>query len=383
MRNRVLGILLIIGTSCGNDNDYIIETNESNLKSLLVEVDTIRIQLDSVSLKSYDEVNYINSNGVGYIVSLNKLRNSIDIFDTSKQQITKHISIEDNKGLLGEIRGFYAFDFNNMVIITPGKLVFFDSNGVINDYVDFYKLNGYDYSKLGEPAITPQFPLNISFFNGSPTMLFYSYREAKEYINHDAVLQYETTTKKLNVLPIQYSDYFKDNEGKLGFLAYLNLGHVSKDYIVYNFVYESNVYRYNRVTQKTELFGGKINDVDPLAKVFEDGGVDDEMSNHAIENPHYFRLLYDQQNKLYYRPVWKQIKYRQGGNYFNSFIDKELIVSIFDEKLNLVGNHYLPKNTYAIHRWFMSDKGLVLSPTHPNSKFSDEDVLEFHIYRFK
>jgi hypothetical protein len=381
LRSLTLGIIALIVFSCRNSNDFVVESS-GNLKESILNVDTIRIDLDSLGLNAYDEYSYVTNNGSEYLLCLNQKLKGIDIFNLTTREFSGRFFFNDKRQIINDVRAFYAKDFSSMYLISPGKLIFTDSTGEVDSYINLYKLVNGDYKKYGEPAVTLHFPLNHSHHNNKPTILLYTFRQPDEYVSADIVLELQLQDSSTNLLPIQYSDYFKNSSGKLGFLTYMNLGEVNEQYIVYNFVYESNIYRYTRSNGTIEVYGGTVAGVNPLAKTFNGESDNQSLSIHALENPHYFRLLHDSEKHLYYRPVWKQIDYEDSNGLFNSFVDKELLISVFDSQFRLLDNLQLPKNTYSIHRWFVSKNGLALSPTHPSSKFMNENTLEFHIFSF-
>ncbi|MBT1690800.1 DUF4221 domain-containing protein [Dawidia soli] len=387
MRKVTLPIILIgLLSACSHDrSQYIKETTLVETVNVRATVDTIRILLDSIGLNSYIDFSYFITSDKEYFLGRNNSGKCFDLFDLTSRKFVTHIFLKDENDLIADVKAVKAIDFDNILVMLRGKLLTIDSSGVIKQTIDLYKIMGADFERLGDPAVHNHFPLNYLPSEQGGTTLFYSHRSTSNYVGKDVVLEFDHNANKLTLLPIKYSPYYSDKDGYLGYLTYINFGDATIDYIYYNFAYESNLYRFNRHNQQSEVFGGEVHGVRPLATALESPNEDQQQwTTHAIENAHYFRPLYDQFRHLIYRPVWKDIKYEREDSYFNDFIDKNLVISVFDDHgMKPIANHTLPPMRYAIHKWFVSKDGLALSPTHPENKNVKKNTLELHVFRFE
>lgn len=138
----------------------------------------------------------------------------------------------------------------------------------------------------------------------------------------------------------------------------------SPDIVIYN--------RYNgdikRLTAKSRL---QHKDFTPLSLHYSK-----EMNrkmDHLVENPLYMKIIYDKYRSCYYRILLnaKEIKNEDGS--YNTFSDKDLIISVFDKNFRLLTD----VNAGSNHLWdysFATPKGLYILRISDNTHIKQATI---------
>lgn len=368
------GFLFIssIFASCHTDNT----TNQTSSSHLTYQVDSISIPLDTLSLPRYDFFHHYKDTLFAYNLSTH----SMDIFSLSSKKILRHVILDrEGSNGVGQIEGLYVHRPDSVFVYANKKLYVLDDQGKIRQSISLVR--SLDYQKFGSLAANLHFRLQ---YDAKRKTVFLLSIYAPGNYNNPFISTLNLNSEEFSQLPINYSDYYINNQGNVGYLAYPNKDLIYHDLLVYNFLYESNIYTYDLKNRKKSVYKAESRFSPSYASIFSIKNQNpDDWSKHSLENPHYFHVLYDPYRQLYYRFHWGQVSYQTTHGQTSTFLDKELFLMVFDERFNILKEIKLPKDIFIIHSWFVGKEGLYVSPTHPKNKNQEEDKLNFQIFKFE
>ncbi len=342
--------------------------------SVSLKTTSIRIEIDSSLLPSYDVFYVYSDPKKEYFYGYNRYYHTLDIFDLDELKFDFHIQLErQGPNGIGDVEGFFILSKDSIFIFSRHFLAVMNHEGYFLTKIQLTKIG--DYKQFGELGVNPHF--KAEYIQKMGKFLLYSFYPEKMRLSGPIITSLDFNSRKLYQLPIYNSVYHDDVEGELGFITYLNKFYVNDELLVYNFQYESNVYTYNLLTGEKKSYGGKSRFSPGLVTPVNKKNPD-HWERHAVENPHYFHILFDPLKKMYYRFHWGMVNYSDNGR-FNSFIDKPLYLMIFNEKFEIIGEIKLPDYKYKLHSWTITNNGILISKAHPMSKDLNENFLEFDL----
>jgi hypothetical protein len=229
----------------------------------------------------------------------------------------------------------------------------------------------FNFDGGGEPSINFYFKLryqpvskSIAFF------IVYHNTDQKSKGNLPLIGSLNLKTLETNYLPVYHTDFFKENDGNVGFVTYLGFNNFLEGNMIFNYQYQSNIYSLNTKGKLKE--GKEVKHILPLINL-------DNIDSHAITNTHYLSPIPDPWRKLIYRFNWEApIKGKE-----ISFLEKKTSLTVFDSELKKLQHYSLPDYTYQINNWFVTKKGLFLNVAHPAKPDLQENILEFDVISFK
>ena len=152
---------------------------------------------------------------------------------------------------------------------------------------------------------------------------------------------------------------------------------------VYSFAYMDDLLIVNPKTSEVEYKSGKSQYINKI-KYPSYQGVDDETLQRKIcEYPAYGNILYDPDNKVYYRIAYvpqeidkdvKPLSLLRSGR-------KQFSIIIFDEHFNIIGEHLFPPYTYNPRLCFITKGKLYISTNHVMNPNYSDDVLSFQMIK--
>lgn len=381
MKNIKLNFLLVLYLICHfiwGCNSYKLAENIDSEVDFSYKIDTVLIPIDSSSLHYYNFYSTFIEGRCSHLAGYNKHNHTIDVFDLEKNNFSYAIQL-DNQGpnAIGEIEGLFwhtrdsifVYSANTLSIINDSgnlieRIVLAGANPEVTYLNNLYFRTFYNKEKNA-----------VYFFNLTPA------DKKTKYLNAPLVSKLNLSSHKLEDLPITYSDYYKENNGELGFLSWLNLWETMDGRIVYNFQFESNIYTYDFDSKEVRVYGARTKKFNNLSSLIKTNAEGDLWVRHALENTHLFPVIYDKYRNLFYRFNWGNISYLKEDGLYNSFIDKPLSLTVLDADFNLLMEVPFPENTININTWFVSKDGLYISPTHPRKKDVKLDYLEFYVIK--
>lgn len=156
----------------------------------------------------------------------------------------------------------------------------------------------------------------------------------------------------------------------------------TNQYILYNFPISSNIYRINIETGKESAFGGKSRYTPNMVSELTMPYNMNDVSQHIIDNVHFFEIQHDPQRNIYYRLHLDKSEYSSTIPFNTLYDGKKLYLTSFDDKFRITSEVLLDKNTYNyFNSWGVMNKGLFL--TKDNSLNEDKDFELFQLVVLK
>lgn len=386
---KILGatVSLLLFISCNSDHKYILSAKRADKQKLTI--DSVSIPLPVNGLHQYFTFSVAEIGGSTFFIGYNATNGSLDIYNLDQPSFVKQILLSqsplfsnlDKKDLdkSKSVADITLISFDSIFInLSNKRMLLIDSSFHIKQDIDLSTARGINNKELYGMPVTYSHACKMTWSEDGMMMeqLF-----GDMPVKRPSFVLLNMKDTSLQSLPLYHSDFFYDKKGNMGMLGQVNVAEAQKDsFLTYNFTYESNIYQYNYQTQYVTAYGGKSalskNIIKPL--VPEEVKEEMEWRIHLIENPQFFPVIYDKYKHLYYRFHLKEIDYKN-GKYFNSVLDKELILMVFNEDFELVYEEALPGNRYASYSWFITPKGLFISPTHKKNENTDGTVLKFNI----
>ncbi len=345
-------------------------------------VDTLNIPIDSTSQNFYFIFNHFKRNNSEYLVYFNSYRHSLDIINLDSQKVSNIIFLEKegNNGIMNPT----SVHFQNQ------DSIFIYSN--YNQTLALLNLNGKVYqtyhlgshkakNDIGDLLADHNFPMQYD--NKSGNMYFYHVHsgDIPKSISSSIVATFNIHNNQISLLPIKYSANYINEKGQFGNFWNANLS-IADNKLIYNFQAESGIYT-------ADLEGNKQNNHEAKSKFTKNQvsayNPNEDGEKHGIENPAFFRVLHDPYRHLYYRFHWGDIPHKNDKGKLNTFLDKPLFLTVFDEKFNVLEEIKMPEQTYAVYTWFVNSKGLCINSGNAILKNAnqEEGKMEIHVYQFE
>jgi hypothetical protein len=361
-----------------NQEEPLLDTKYSSSTIKNIKIDTLSNSIDSVSTDYYSGVsNVYQTANVVYAVFYNKSTHSLDWLSLNDSLHSFH-TILDSQGpnATGIIEGLYVHNFDSIFV---------------NDGFNLMIIN-----KLGkiEMKMKNTFNPNRSFrmYNYNSSNLFYN-KKRKSIIGHiffiDNSLTIETPSMaeifiengSFRFLHASYPQSYINQRNNLGSTICINTSYAD-DFVIYNFSSESNIFTYNLYTDEIKFYGGKSK----LSKNKSEGlksNSDEKKWIHYIENPKFFKVIFDPTRNVYIRLHWKEIDYHKTNSRFNTPYEKEIIMSVYSRQFELIDEFTLPPNTYLIDSEFITSIGFSINANHPKNALYDPEKHKLHAYNFE
>lgn len=99
---------------------------------------------------------------------------------------------------------------------------------------------------------------------------------------------------------------------------------------------------------------------------------------HFLENPKFFTTVYSTNDNRYYRLHWKEIIYQINASTFSAAYEKPIILSVYNQNLELLYEMELPENQYLVDFLISSPQGIVLNANHFHNENYEINTMELH-----
>lgn len=357
-----------------------------------IKIDSIQIPMKQAYIGPYFTYTQYSEHDVDYLLGYNPISSSIDIFDLTNRKRFKQLSLIgkslsfknlDKKDLdkSRSVADIGIIDFSSIILNYGNeKLIVIDTN-----------LRKKQEISMDGISIQNNMPGRLISYSHDFKMFFYNNQLVlnQVYNNFDlnkkmpAFASLNISTGRLTFLPISYSDYLYKIKGSAGFLtSIVTSEHQKQGVLTYSYLYESNIYQYNPKNSTITCYGGTPSKGKNLADSisYSKGEDPKKWVTHNIENSQFFNVMYDKYRHVYYRFSLRNIA-QENGKYFNSILDKPLVLMIFNEKFEVIKEIELPMYKYSPNTWFITKEGLFVSPTHRKNKFVDPLHLRFDIIK--
>jgi|GEM_PF-1252504 len=394
--NLFLFLLLLTHLLCCKQSiadKYLVKTKWAGERDKYsFKTDSIRIPIS----KSYSHVYFTyalyHAGQTDYFIGYNPKNASIDVYNLSKRTPVKQIELRKDSTFINKLdkqdldKGRSITDI--CVVNLDSIIVNLSNQQLIVLDTSVRKKRVLRLDQLGYRNNIAAFPISYStYFKmtalNNKLLMNLIYADDDWVKKRPCFALLDVKEEKLVPLPLYYSDYFYHINGKTGFLGHINVSEFQKSgLITYNYLYESNIYQYNPTDSMITCYGASTshgrNLVEPF--IFRDG---DNLKNweiHNIESMQFFNVMYDEFRDVYYRFSLRNINYRN-GRYFNSVLEKPLVLMIFNKNFEVIKEIELPLYLYAANTWFVTAEGLFISATNQKKENIDPGFLTYHIFK--
>lgn len=358
------------------------KTNDKTVPIITFTIDSLNVKIDTNALNSY----YVFSvqKNTSHFIGYNNLKHSLDLFDLEKKKYLRSIVLaKEGPNQISEIRGIDFISSDSIFVSDQNfSLKIVGANGQVKSTFNLLNSMTGNPRFIGEPIVNQY--VRLQYLPKRKSIIFFSAQQSKDLLKQSIFAEFNLQTGKLKPLPIYFSEYYQKNEGKFGFMSYANCTPLNDSLIIYNFLYEKDIYTLNLLSNTIRKYQ-EPNSSFIIGKALTVGTPNEEnlekLQIHAIENPHYFQVLVDDEKELFYRFSWEGIPYEANDKTFKPFMDKNIVLSVFDKNLNLIGETKLKANTYMVFSWFVTKEGIYIGNTHPKNNDIRENILSFHLLK--
>lgn len=319
--------------------------------------------------------------GKPYLFNANWNTNSLQIYDLKNQVLEKELVFEREGDRGIEWNYFHVQSLDSIFLFPPfgNRFVLTDTSGVINNQIRFELPTGY----------STIFPHN-SYYVSPPAVigkeLIVKVRGDKRLTEYtqgnldsmslEAAINLETGAVRM--LPPGFpNDYLSSGSKQLEY-SIINLGGKK----IASFMGDHRLYTSDHNSEAWTVIDSKSqfldNQMPTIPKDIDSRG----MSEYAFAKSRYESLVYDS---------FRQVFYRFGYPTFAFENDEELralrnsppafVVMVFDEELQFLTETKFEAGTYFPTNFFVGEKGLYISLSHPDNPEIKEDEMVFGLIK--
>lgn len=286
---------------------------------------------------------------------------------------SKIIDLDKN----GDLNSFHVHNLDSIFIAQEYLLTLLDTTGVQqtlainpqikNSWPKHYLKNLHDAPIYFDPTIQK---VISTVYCGA------CYQHKPDYYTTSIEAAIDMNTEKITTFPITYPAKFIDNY--YGFTNQISKT-IRGDSSIYSFSIDPNIYIFNRKTNEIRTFGGRSSyqkeEIRTLDKKDKSDG--DVQFRHWILSAYYGHIDYDPYRKLYYRFFMPGLPDKNEEGLYNGINDKQLILMVFDENLELLDEIDLGVGKYFRYHSFVTKDGLHLPNTKEKKEYFSFDIFQF------
>lgn len=360
------------------------EENQSSNAELLSVIDSIHIDLDSLTAKNWHLIqNYKHSNS-DYLVFHDVISSDPDyiiFFDLQKRKTAFKIKLE-GKGPngIGKLNGFYVHSLDSIFVLSSYSYSLFltDTTGTIKNRYKLIKSEINDDSAM--PFVQTKAPMFIKndtlYIPAIPDTepFFTNYEKSNLLI----ALNLKTSVFKYK---IRFPDVYKPNywiyDHTMSSFAY----NPNANKFVVSYPIDPKVYVYSQDSiQRKEVRSDFINNdisLSPLPKYTEDR---EELLTFQFSTDKFEAVYYDPYRNLYYRVCRKKYDERSIKKMINGESGKPPLstIIVFNEKFEKLGEQTFENGIYSLYHFVITEKGIML---RKNGK--SEDAVSYYLFQVK
>jgi hypothetical protein len=389
---RKIGLLtrffiLFLLVSCRNGG------NENVINQVLTySVDTVSIDVNEYQLFDYPRSSIFKTDSIDYFYGYNQPFHRLDIFSLSDRAFIKSIPLStDGPNALDT-----PFDF---FIHKPDSIFFYGSNyslNIINELGVLISKNllstSRNVSGIGKQKVgflSDPLSFKLYFDSESSSVFFHSY--SMESLPNQAKYYQVPVLAEINLATGEAKDYpfyFPD--------SYLMEGEYLGEYMNPNIVVDDSLIIFSFPTSPViNVYNRKLDKL--VSKRIESGFTKNTVKsmpsetyseiqlrlNHLIENPYFYKTVFDPFRNLFYR-THRGEHPNPDLNLSNvDFSCTKNYLTVLDKDLNLLQEIELQAHKYDATSFFVTKDGLYLPFSHYLNKDVREDKLVFHVFKFE
>jgi hypothetical protein len=370
----LLFLFSAIFISCEGYTKSFLDTHYSLDEKLSLKIDSIVIPLDSISLPVYlSRASYYENDTSSFLYVFNNKTWNIDVFNLKESRIEGHIHLlmEGNNGV-NDVISLQVISMDSILIYDGINYIFLNKYGhVIRRINGIIEKDGFTGTLDANGFTVPRYISPENRIYGR----YMTSREPYLYPEKELFAFYDIATEHWEVLSPVIPNYFENNWTYLGMNNRLNIN-VSNDRISYTFsaLPEVFVYFFN---ENKEMSSGGESRITNNSVYFYNGHSDLAKLQHWFDNPVFGPLIYNSDQKLYYRQMFgefiKEPLYSPNGDFL-----RKTYLSVFDDSLHIIFETELPNYKFNFSDFFMSKKGLLIYGNNPfNPNINDEELVVY------
>ncbi len=352
-------------------------------KYILQTTNEVILPIDEGTLPYTKAMFSFREGGIDYLGYLNQGRNEILIFDLDNQTVHKKISLEqEGENGVGSVRGFMYFTKDSIFITSNSdkRLYLVNDSGRVIDKFSYRKTSDdkdtgvafYSRTNINTPLIKVGSKVYLTnYIPGNFANL------TQQHLNKLSVCtELDLHSGDVNLLAMSFpDDYWSDGSRHEPSYARIFDGE--------RFVYLWRYYDNLLVTTDHETI-----EKFPMSSYYFNKIAHKPLHNdlqlhikHLLESPSFFNVIYDEYRKLYYVFAYPGIEVEKGEDVMKlwQFLPVFSVI-IFDRDFQKIGETKMPKNTYHIENYFVTEKGLHISKSHPLNKDFNENSIKFDVF---
>jgi hypothetical protein len=371
----ILFILLILALSCKQ------EPRKVNEVVTLKKYEQYTIPIDSSTLPQTKALFSFVENSKNFIGYLNK--NEILIFNLENRRLTKRILLEkEGVNGLGIVRGFWYLNKDSIFITSSGNKNIFlinDSGEVINKYAYAKTYNNettgvtfYSRSNINTPLIKIGSKLYLTNY----VLGNYNTLSQDDLSAYPVCVELNIETGESQFLPMKFpDDLWIKGKQEPSFARIFNGQEFIDSWRYYDKILVTRNHKdVSKKTVKSSSFD-RLKPKPSFIDLFE-------YVKYLVESPAYLNIIYDEFNDLYYMFFYPGIEIEAGQDVMKLWDNLPVFsVIILNSQFEKVGEVEMPRNTYFIENYFVTEKGLHLSRNHPLNRDFDENFLSFDVFK--
>lgn len=367
--------------SCSQNNWEYSKTTYNTNNKFKLGIDSIEIDLDSISLPEYlSKSAILERNDTITLYVYNGKTENIDIFNLNNKQVS-HIylnkegvdRVSENIMSLQIISydSIFIYDGINYMLINQKGNVFWKSNATFQKSNKIFNLESAFFTKL--------------FYSSKYNRIYGRYISTGKgypFPEENMFAYYDIEKDSLVEIPSKIPEYIKNNHSSLGRNSTLH-AFFYDDIICYNFSFLSDIFIYNISNKKTSKYGGKSS----LMKeniIFYDGNFNDTEKKwrHFLESTNYNPIIYNPYTNLYYRVSFGDFiddaDYTSLGHF-----QKKIYLTVFNKDLEIIFESKLPNYKFNFLDYFPIKDGILTFGNNPLNNGIDYEKIVFYKIELK
>lgn len=370
-------LLLISVFSCTTKKD----NNQIQKNSNLLDIKTEEIQFpssDVLQLKSYYLTSSYHSDSTDVLVGYNYRSHALDFINLTDKTISQIPLLREGPEAIIDPLGLFVQNSDSIWIFDESESVLlFNKVGRI-----LKKINLRSYLK-GEEQIVINTNHAIStshlYYNSQRKSLFFT---VKEHASSPAVFK----VKEIGLLTTSSNEYVLSPsvvESNID-MGYANMNQPNVNFhdsiIMYNYPIESHLYMLNIETGHCETIAAESSFT--MNKAEKCRSIKDYSlwERHAVENPHFFDIMYLPEYKLYARLHLAERDFDTTKKMDYLLNDRDLYLTLLNEELEFMCEKKMKNLRYNYFTgWCALSNGIALFVDNPLDSQNDSEELEIDI----
>lgn len=320
-----------------------------------------------------------------YLMLMNQTTKRLEIYDLDKRSRVFAKPLQDfigDEAIFGPLNSLHFHNFDTLLLEQEQQIVLADTSGPIatlptNRFDDDNNPKSY-YLSMGHT------PIRYDAQRKAALVQAYSMVHAfhqKPFYEHPVEALVGLEAGHIQHFRVPYSKKYL--QAYYGFANHVHRS-VAGNHSIYSFSVDPNIYIYDRQLDTLIIAGGRSKyqqeDAEPLPIKYKHDR--EQKYRHMILVPHYLQVLFDPYRQYYYRFFLEEIPEKNEDGTYNSWVDKRLVLMVFDRELRLLEEIDLGRNQYNFFRSFVAREGLFVAHSRHQNPNYDKYELKFDLYRF-